>query len=306
MLETNMSTTTLDSSPLKSEYLAKLRWEIESHAKLDWATKELFLAEIAHHIDMLAASLPSTDSEGDSAGAKAVSLMERPDRLAQTLCRADAIGGRASPLRRYSLRLKSWAQFLELKRNLFLATVVSVLGAMVALFLGGFTPPSWQEWWIVPAVSATLVGLTIAAGSFLEKGVRPRFEPGQLLWIAFFAAGAELATYWAESVESLDSSLALTAAYGVFVLTMSFFSAIAFAAVYFCRNRLRWHFFRIAFPAVLAVFVLSAVLYRSLTNPDQGLLFLLLAVFGIVTIYSVRQYVASTARLETQPQSVTQ
>lgn len=293
MFDASLSNDPAHLSARKSNYLENLRREIDRYANPDPASKLLFLAEIEQHIEMLCESLECDSCSRSEAEATAIAMMERPCEIARALNRADSIARASAPCRWFVGMLRAWTQFLQLRSTLILASLVSLACVLAALFLAAVIPNSWQEYWIVPAVAAAVFAITAQAGRLLESRSWCAVRLTHCLWLALFALGAHLATYAAEALAALDSGLAMAAAYGALILTISCFAAAAFAGWYFQGATSRFRFFRISFPAVLAVLLLATLMARGLAGAGHGVLFYLYALFGASAIYATHRYVVT-------------
>lgn len=298
MFEAPLSINMTSSRSPKSAYLTELRREIERCANLDLATRELFVAEISQHIDMLYESLEADGRRDEQLESRAVSLMERPAQLVRALRRAEILAKESCPHWWQASMLKAWAQFLQLKATVVLAVLVSAACVLTALFLGAVIPPAWQELWIVPAVAAAMFGSTVMASQLLHAKTN-RLDRARLVFSGLvFALGAHLATWCAESLTRLDWALAVPAAYSALVVILSLFTATSFSGIFFDDARSRGRYLRISFTAVLVAFLLLTLLLGLLPGSNHGLLFCLYAFFGIATVFATRRYVCLRTRDE--------
>lgn len=305
MFDVSLSNEPAHLSARKSNYLENLRREIDRYANPDLASKLLFLAEIDQHIEMLRESLESESCSRSEAEARAIALMERPCEIARALNRADSIARASAPCRWLGGMLRAWSQLLQLRSTLVLASLVSLACVLAALFLAAVVPKAWHELWIVPAVAAAVFAITVQAGRLLESRPRSAVSPTQCLSLALFAFGAHLATYAAEAIAALGSGLAMAAAYGALILTISCFAAAAFAGWYFQGATSRFRFFRISFPAVLAALLLATFIVRGVAGAGHDVLFCLYGLFGASAIYATHRYVMTRPNEEMRLEACT-
>lgn len=291
MFEAPLSINMTSSRSPTSAYLAELRREIERCADLDLATRELFVAEISQHFEMLYESLEADGRRDEKLESKAVSLMESPAQLVRALRQAEIIAKKSCPHWWQASVLKAWAQFLQLKATVVLAVLVSVACVLTALILGAVIPPAWQEFWIVPVVAAAMFGSTVLASQLLHTKTN-RLDKARLVFSGLvFGLGAHLATWCAESVARLDWALAVPAAYSALVFIISLFTATSFSGIFFDDAGSRGRYLMISFTAVLVAFLLLTLLLGLLPGSNHGLLFCLYTFFGIATVFATRRYV---------------